>query len=171
MRARARPDLAGRVARPGGPGSSASTAGPRRPAKRLPSLEPAPAPTARPRAPRRAQGRCRRRRRPRTSASPRSRRAGSASTSVAANIIDSDLKWVLIACGLMVGAMFARAASWVAIARAALPGSIVRRRDVTSATMIGVLMSATLAGAPRRAGAGRWSSPGASAGCARPSRS
>ena len=73
---------------------------------------------------------------------------------VAANIIDSDLKWVLIACALMVGAMFARAASWVAIARAALPGSVVRRRDVTSATMIGVLMSATLParlGEPARA--------------------
>jgi phosphatidyl-myo-inositol alpha-mannosyltransferase len=74
--------------------------------------------------------------------------------SVATNIIDSDLKWVLIACALMVGAMFARAASWVAIARAALPRRVVRRRDVTSATMIGVLMSATLParlGEPARA--------------------
>jgi phosphatidylinositol alpha-mannosyltransferase len=74
--------------------------------------------------------------------------------SVATNIIDSDLKWVLIACALMVAAMFARAASWVAIARAALPGRVVRRRDVTSATMIGVLMSATLParlGEPARA--------------------
>lgn len=73
---------------------------------------------------------------------------------VAASIIDSDLKWVLIACALMVAAMFARAASWVAIARAALPRSHVRRRDVTSATMIGVLMSATLParlGEPARA--------------------
>jgi phosphatidylinositol alpha-mannosyltransferase len=50
--------------------------------------------------------------------------------------------------------MFARAASWIAIARAALPGRVVRRRDVTSATMIGVLMSATLParlGEPARA--------------------
>ena len=50
--------------------------------------------------------------------------------------------------------MFARAASWVAIARAALPRRPVRRRDVTSATMIGVLMSATLParlGEPARA--------------------
>jgi phosphatidylinositol alpha-mannosyltransferase len=73
---------------------------------------------------------------------------------VATSIIDSDLKWVLIACALMVAAMFARAASWVAIARAALPGGHVRRRDVTSATMIGVLMSATLParlGEPARA--------------------
>ena len=55
----------------------------------------------------------------------------------------------------MVGAMFARAASWIAITRAALPGWHVRRRDVTSATMIGVLMSATLParlGEPARAG-------------------
>jgi len=73
---------------------------------------------------------------------------------VARNIIDSDLKWLLIAFGLMGAAMFARAASWVAIARAALPGRVVRRRDVTSATMIGVLMSATLParlGEPARA--------------------
>ena len=126
---------------------------PRRPAKRLPSLDPAPVSTA---------GRGRR----------AARKAGVAVAGalgllltalaarrigvdqVAANIIDSDLKWLLIAFGLMIGAMFARAASWVAIARAALPGRIVRRRDVTSATMIGVLMSATLParlGEPARA--------------------
>jgi phosphatidyl-myo-inositol alpha-mannosyltransferase len=126
---------------------------PRRPAKRLPSLDPAPVSTG---------GRGRR----------VARKAGVAVAgalgllltalaarrigvdSVAANIIDSDLKWVLIACALMVAAMFARAASWVAIARAALPGRVVRRRDVTSATMIGVLMSATLParlGEPARA--------------------
>jgi phosphatidyl-myo-inositol alpha-mannosyltransferase len=126
---------------------------PRRPAKRLPSLDPAPISRA---------GRGRR----------VARKAGVAVAGalgllltalaarrigvdqVAANIIDSDLKWLLIAFGLMVGAMFARAASWVAIARAALPGRVVRRRDVTSATMIGVLMSATLParlGEPARA--------------------
>jgi phosphatidyl-myo-inositol alpha-mannosyltransferase len=126
---------------------------PRRPAKRLPSLDPAPVNDS---------GRGRR----------LARKAGVAVAgaigllltalaarrigvdSVARNIIDSDLKWVLIACALMVGAMFARAASWVAIARAALPGRVVRRRDVTSATMIGVLMSATLParlGEPARA--------------------
>jgi phosphatidylinositol alpha-mannosyltransferase len=127
--------------------------GPRRPAKRLPSPDPAPAA---------AGGRGRR----------FARKAGVAIAGalgllltalaarrigvdqVATNVIDSDLKWVLIACALMVGAMFARAASWVAIARAALPGRVVRRRDVTSATMIGVLMSATLParlGEPARA--------------------
>jgi phosphatidylinositol alpha-mannosyltransferase len=127
--------------------------GPRRPAKRLPSLEPAPV---------LADGRGRR----------AARKAGVAVAGVlgllltalaakrigvdqvATSIIDSDLKWLLIAFGLMVAAMFARAASWVAIARAALPGRVVRRRDVTSATMIGVLMSATLParlGEPARA--------------------
>jgi phosphatidyl-myo-inositol alpha-mannosyltransferase len=127
--------------------------GPRRPAKRLPTLDPAPVAV---------QGRGRR----------AARKAGVAIAGVlgllltalaaqrigvdrvATSIIDSDLKWVLIACALMVGAMFARAASWVAIARAALPGRQVRRRDVTSATMIGVLMSATLParlGEPARA--------------------
>src|SRR3954447_14197717 len=126
---------------------------PRRPAKRLPSPDPAPVS---------ANGRGRR----------VARKAGVAVASVlgllltalaarrigvdsvARNIIDSDLKWVLIACALMVGSMFARAASWVAIARAALPGRVVRRRDVTSATMIDVLMSATLParlGEPARA--------------------
>jgi phosphatidylinositol alpha-mannosyltransferase len=73
---------------------------------------------------------------------------------VANSVIRSDLTWVLIACGLMIAALFARAASWVAIVRAALPGRPVRRRDVTSATMIGVLMSATLParlGEPARA--------------------
>jgi phosphatidyl-myo-inositol alpha-mannosyltransferase len=127
--------------------------GPRRPAKRLPSLEPAPVAEG---------GRGRR----------AARKAGVAIAGalgllltalaakrvgvdqVATSIIDSDLKWLLIAFGLMVAAMFARAASWVAIARAALPGRQVRRRDVTSATMIGVLMSATLParlGEPARA--------------------
>jgi phosphatidyl-myo-inositol alpha-mannosyltransferase len=128
--------------------------GPRRPAKRLPSLEPAPVAVE--------GGRGRR----------VARKAGVAVAGalgllltalaarrigvdqVASNIIDSDLKWLLIAFGLMVAAMFSRAASWVAIARAALPGRQVRRRDVTSATMIGVLMSATLParlGEPARA--------------------
>jgi phosphatidylinositol alpha-mannosyltransferase len=50
--------------------------------------------------------------------------------------------------------MFMRAVSWLAIARSALPRRPLRRRDVTSATMIGVLMSATLParlGEPARA--------------------
>jgi len=73
---------------------------------------------------------------------------------VAESIVRSDLSWVLVAFALMSISMFFRAASWYWIARAALPNSPVRRRDVTSATMIGVLMSATLParlGEPARA--------------------
>jgi len=61
---------------------------------------------------------------------------------------------VLAATALMIASLFMRAASWFAIARSALPRSPLRRRDVTSATMIGVLMSATLParlGEPARA--------------------
>jgi phosphatidylinositol alpha-mannosyltransferase len=127
--------------------------GPKRPARRLPSLEPAP-----------TDGRGRRRRAARKAGVAVGGVLGLVLTALAAqrigvdrvatSIFNSDVKWVLIACALMVGAMFARAASWVAIARAALPGRHVRRRDVTSATMIGVLMSATLParlGEPARA--------------------
>jgi phosphatidyl-myo-inositol alpha-mannosyltransferase len=73
---------------------------------------------------------------------------------VVASIVRSDVNWVLIALSLMMAAMCLRAVSWLAIARAALPGRPLRRRDVTSATMIGVLMSATLparVGEPARA--------------------
>jgi phosphatidyl-myo-inositol alpha-mannosyltransferase len=73
---------------------------------------------------------------------------------VVENIVRSDLSWVLIAFALMSVSMFFRAVSWFWIARAALPNSPIRRRDVTSATMIGVLMSATLParlGEPARA--------------------
>ncbi len=73
---------------------------------------------------------------------------------VAESIVRSDLSWVLVAFALMSISMFFRAASWYWIARAALPDRPIRRRDVTSATMIGVLMSATLParlGEPARA--------------------
>ncbi|HEU4462365.1 MAG TPA: glycosyltransferase [Solirubrobacterales bacterium] len=73
---------------------------------------------------------------------------------VVESIVRSNLTWVLIACALMAASLFFRAASWYWIARAALPNRPVRRRDVTSATMIGVLMSATLParlGEPARA--------------------
>ena len=73
---------------------------------------------------------------------------------VVESIVRSNLTWVLIACALMAASLFFRAASWYWIVRAALPNRPVRRRDVTSATMIGVLMSATLParlGEPARA--------------------
>ncbi|HXV04648.1 MAG TPA: glycosyltransferase, partial [Solirubrobacterales bacterium] len=73
---------------------------------------------------------------------------------VLASIVRSNLAWVLVACALMGLSLFFRAASWYWIARAALPKRPIRRRDVTAATMIGVLMSATLParlGEPARA--------------------
>jgi phosphatidyl-myo-inositol alpha-mannosyltransferase len=126
---------------------------PPRPPQRLPSLDPAPAhPGERPR--------------------QATRRIGLAAAGavglgltalaaqkigvdhVAESIIRSNLTWVLVACALMALSLFFRAASWYWIVRAALPRRPVRRRDVTSATMIGVLMSATLParlGEPARA--------------------
>ena len=62
--------------------------------------------------------------------------------------------WVLLAFALMCASMLIRAEAWHAILLAALPGANVRRRDTASATMIGVLMSATLParlGEPSRA--------------------
>ncbi|HEV7482279.1 MAG TPA: glycosyltransferase [Solirubrobacterales bacterium] len=127
--------------------------GPHRPAQRLPSLDPAPA---------RAGNRGRQ----------LARRAGLIVAgalgigltvlaaqkigvdNVVESIVRSNLTWVLIACGLMASSLFFRAASWYWITCAALPNRSVRRRDVTSATMIGVLMSATLParlGEPARA--------------------
>jgi phosphatidylinositol alpha-mannosyltransferase len=75
-------------------------------------------------------------------------------SNVIESIVRSDGTWVLIALALMSLSLFIRAASWYWIARAALPSRPVRRRDVTSAAMIGVLMSATLParlGEPARA--------------------
>jgi phosphatidylinositol alpha-mannosyltransferase len=124
-----------------------------RPPQRLPSLDPAPA--------------CRGTRRRKVARRIGLAAAGAIGTgltalaakkigidSVVESIVRSDLTWVLIACALMALSLFFRAASWYWIVRAALPLRPVRRRDVTSATMIGVLMSATLParlGEPARA--------------------
>jgi phosphatidyl-myo-inositol alpha-mannosyltransferase len=73
---------------------------------------------------------------------------------VVTNIVRSDATWVLLAVVLMVSSLIFRAASWFAAVRSALPLGAVRRRDVASATMVGVLMSATLparVGEPARA--------------------
>jgi phosphatidylinositol alpha-mannosyltransferase len=62
--------------------------------------------------------------------------------------------WVLVAFALMCASMLLRSEAWHAILRAALPGVRVRRRDTARATMVGVLMSATLParlGEPSRA--------------------
>jgi phosphatidylinositol alpha-mannosyltransferase len=74
--------------------------------------------------------------------------------SVFESIVRSNLTLVLLACALMSLSLFFRAASWYWIVRSALPNRPLRRRDVTAATMIGVLMSATLParlGEPARA--------------------
>lgn len=126
---------------------------PKRPAERLPSLDPAPAQAGK-------KGRAVARRLGLGIAGV----LGVGLTLLAAqkigvdnvveSIVRSNLTWVLIACALMASSLFFRAASWYWIARAALPNRPVRRRDVTSATMIGVLMSATLParlGEPARA--------------------
>jgi phosphatidylinositol alpha-mannosyltransferase len=69
--------------------------------------------------------------------------------------VRSDFAWVLIATALMMASLFFRAGTWYLAARSAMgPGAALRRRDFTSATMIGVLMSATLParlGEPARA--------------------
>ena len=73
---------------------------------------------------------------------------------VVESIVRSNFTLVLVALALMAVSLFFRAASWYWIAQAALPNRPIRRRDVTSATMIGVLMSATLPariGEPARA--------------------
>ena len=124
----------------------------RRPAQRLPSLDPEPV---------RARGRAAVARRVALAAAGvmglgltalAVRRVGL--ENLAQSIVRSDATWVLAAVVLMMASLFMRAASWVTIARAALPGRRIRRRDATSATMIGVLMSATLParlGEPARA--------------------
>jgi phosphatidylinositol alpha-mannosyltransferase len=126
---------------------------PPQPAQRLPSLDPAPAQTGK-----------RKRKIARRVGLAAAGITGVGLTALAAqkigvdnvveSIVRSDLSWVWVACGLMALSLFFRAASWYWIVRAALPLAPVRRRDVTSATMIGVLMSATLParlGEPARA--------------------
>ena len=62
--------------------------------------------------------------------------------------------WVLAAFALMCASLLMRAESWNAILRAAVPDATVRRADTARATMVGVIMSATLParlGEPSRA--------------------
>ncbi|MEA2241009.1 MAG: phosphatidyl-myo-inositol alpha-mannosyltransferase, partial [Solirubrobacteraceae bacterium] len=59
-------------------------------------------------------------------------------------LLNATPTWMVVGLALMCLAMLVRAEAWHAILRAALPGVRVRRRDVGRATMIGVLMSATL---------------------------
>jgi phosphatidyl-myo-inositol alpha-mannosyltransferase len=134
-------------------GARPADGAPPSPPRRLPSLDP-PA----------ARGGSRRRRVARRAALGVAGALGVGLTALAAqrigvdnvlsSIVRSDLTWVFVATALMGISLFFRAASWYGIVRAALPNRPVRRRDVTSATMIGVLMSATLParlGEPARA--------------------
>ncbi|HEY8865720.1 MAG TPA: lysylphosphatidylglycerol synthase transmembrane domain-containing protein, partial [Solirubrobacteraceae bacterium] len=126
---------------------------PRSPARRLPTLEPAPAGGRRP-------------------VVALARRAAFAVAAMAGlllavlalerigidnigrTLIDSSPVWVLVALALMCSSMLMRAVSWHAILRAALPGVRVKWRDAVQGTLIGVLMSATLParlGEPARA--------------------
>ena len=73
---------------------------------------------------------------------------------LAESFVRSSPSLVLVAFVLMVASMLLRAVSWHAIVTAALPDRKIRRRDIASGTMIGVLMSATLParlGEPARA--------------------
>jgi phosphatidylinositol alpha-mannosyltransferase len=73
---------------------------------------------------------------------------------VLATLLSSSPAWVLVALALFSLSMVLRAVSWHAIVRAALPGRRVKRRVILSGTLIGVLMSATLParlGEPSRA--------------------
>jgi phosphatidylinositol alpha-mannosyltransferase len=135
-------------------GMARAEPGPHRPPRRLPSLEP-----KEPAVGRRKRARVARRALVATGAV-----AGAALTALALNrlgiesigraLLAATPVWVLVAFALMCTSMLLRAEAWHAILRAALPGTSVRRRDAARATMIGVLMSATLParlGEPSRA--------------------
>jgi phosphatidyl-myo-inositol alpha-mannosyltransferase len=65
---------------------------------------------------------------------------------VVAMLVRSSPSWVLVALALFSASMALRAVSWYSIIRAALPDRPVKRRAVLSGTLVGVLMSATLPG-------------------------
>jgi phosphatidylinositol alpha-mannosyltransferase len=69
-------------------------------------------------------------------------------------LVHSQPVWVLVGLALMCLSMLARAVAWHAILRAALPDALPRLTDAIQGTTIGVLMSATLParlGEPSRA--------------------
>jgi phosphatidyl-myo-inositol alpha-mannosyltransferase len=130
---------------------------PRRLARRLPSIEPAPLPDQRTR-------------RARVLAGARRAALGISAVvglllaflalrrvgfeNVVSTLVRSSPSWVLIALALFSTSMILRAISWYEIVRAALPDRPVKRSTIFSGTVIGVLMSATLParlGEPSRA--------------------
>jgi phosphatidyl-myo-inositol alpha-mannosyltransferase len=127
--------------------------GPRRPARRLPSLDPLPEGAG-----------------VRAGRILRRGAMGAAALGVAAgsylalehigldrigkSLVTSSPAWVLVGLALMCISMLFRAVSWHAILRAALPEARPRFRDAWQGTSVGVLMSATLParlGEPSRA--------------------
>ncbi len=73
---------------------------------------------------------------------------------IASALISSDMTFVVLALAVMCAAMALRGVSWLAILRAALPRARVRLADAMQGTFIGVLMSSTLParlGEPSRA--------------------
>jgi phosphatidyl-myo-inositol alpha-mannosyltransferase len=73
---------------------------------------------------------------------------------VLSTLVHSSPSWVLLALALFSLSMVLRAVAWDRIVRAALPNRRVKRRVILSGTVIGVLMSATLParlGEPSRA--------------------
>ena len=128
--------------------------GPRRPARRLPSLEPAPAGVAHRAGKIVAPRRDRRRRARRGRRAPTSRSTTSAWTAIGKSLVTSSPAWVLVGLAIMCISMVFRAVSWQAILKAALPESRPRFTDAWQGTAVGVLMSATLParlGEPSRA--------------------
>jgi phosphatidylinositol alpha-mannosyltransferase len=133
-------------------GFRSAAGGPRRPARRLPPLDPRPTRLAR-------VGRLARRAAPLAGVAAA---AGGALLAlqhigwdaVASSVIASSPAWAVLAVALMVASMVLRAVSWHAILKAALPAARPRFVDSLQGTSIGVLMSATLParlGEPTRA--------------------
>ncbi|MBA3301599.1 MAG: flippase-like domain-containing protein, partial [Thermoleophilaceae bacterium] len=74
--------------------------------------------------------------------------------SILSALLAANAGWVVLGFALMCVSMLVRSEAWHAVLKAAIPNSRVRRRDTARATMIGVLMSATLParlGEPSRA--------------------
>jgi phosphatidylinositol alpha-mannosyltransferase len=65
---------------------------------------------------------------------------------VAHALISASPGWLVLALALMMISLLARAVSWHAILRAALPGTLLRWAPVVRATMIGVMASAVFPG-------------------------
>ena len=124
---------------------------PRSPARRLDSLDPAPAAGSMLRIARRAA----------VGAAMAGAAAGTllaleriGMRPIAQALVESQPVWVMVGLALMCVSMLARAVAWHAILRAALPDALPRLIDSIQGTTIGVLMSATLParlGEPSRA--------------------